>query len=145
LFFQQARSRATLAALGIPLWGVRREQAQSVPVISIWGRDDHENHIPNQISKPEQTIIVSNASLKNIETSRVLEQSFVQSTNISIPIESNSLIKLGTEVLPIEKFTRLPFIQTIATNEAIHVEQLIRFSLEARVIGEWVVLVSVQA
>jgi hypothetical protein len=53
-------------------------------------------------------------------------------------------VKISTAGV-VEKSTRQPFAQTIVATEAIHVEQVLRFSLEARVIGEWVVLVSVQA
>jgi hypothetical protein len=146
LVFQQARTRATLAALGIPLWGAREELPQTVPVISIWGKheDDLDNHILNQILPLQQKVDVE-TTLNKIEIKHLVERSISQPLDVSIPIESKSPIKPRAELQSVEKSTRLPFAQTIATNEAIHVEQVIRFSLEARVIGGWVVLVSVQA
>ena len=43
------------------------------------------------------------------------------------------------------KPVRQPFEQTIVASETVHVVQVLRFSLEARMIGNWVILVSVQA
>jgi hypothetical protein len=149
LVFQQARTRAMLAALGIPLWGVRQELPLSVPVISLWGKQeseyDFDNDISNQISPLQQKVENVEKSSNKTEINRLVERSISQPLDVSIPIESKSPIKPRAELHSVEKLTRLPFAQTIATNEAIHVEQVIRFSLEARVIGGWVVLVSVQA
>ena len=147
MVFQQARTRATLAALGIPLWGVREELPLSVPVMSIWGKheNDLDNHISNQILPLQQKVEIVATSLNKTEIKHLVERSISPPLDFSIPIEAKSQIKPRAELQSVEKSTRLPFAQTIATNEAIHVEQVIRFSLEARVIGEWVVLVSVQA
>ena len=108
MVLQQARTRAVLAALGIPLWGARDQLPQPVSMVPVWGKhQDDLVHVQDQIIQATPKVTVSDTS--------------------------------------IEKSIRLPFAQVIATSEAIHVEQVIRFSLEARVIGEWVVLVSVQA
>jgi hypothetical protein len=149
LVFQQARTRATLAALGIPLWGVRKELPLSVPVISIWGKNEDGNdpvhYISNEISSLQQQVEIVATSFNKTEIKQLVERSISQLREVNISIESKSPIKPRAELHSVEKSTRLPFAQTIATNEAIHVEQVIRFSLEARVVGEWVVLVSVQA
>lgn len=143
---QQARTRAVLAALGIPLWGVRGVQS-SVPVVSIWGDRKHEidsveHYIQDQKPAIEQKI--ANAVIPKHEGDRLFEPNLPQSSGVPL-VESNPSVKLKTEVPFVEKPTRLPFAQVITTNDPIHVEQVIRFSLEARVIGDWVVLVSVQA
>jgi hypothetical protein len=118
-------------------------------VISIWGKQEHENDFDHHISKKilpvQQKVEILTASVNHSATKPLVERSISQPFDIIIPIESKSPIKPKAELQSVEKSTRLPFAQTIATNEAIHVEQVIRFSLEARVIGEWVVLVSVQA
>ncbi|MDE2420106.1 MAG: hypothetical protein KGO49_02845 [Gammaproteobacteria bacterium] len=142
---QQARTRAVLAALGVPLWGARDEQPQSVPVMSVWDKDesDHVEHLVQDQKSQVEVKAVSAEVVKNIEVNQPPQRSIPQS---SLPkVELNPSVKLKTEGQLAEKPTRLPFAQVIATNESVHVEQVIRFSLEARVIGEWVVLVSVQA
>lgn len=146
---QQARTRAVLSALGIPLWGARDQLPQSVPVVPVWGKhEDDLEHIQDQITQTKPSMLVSDSSIKKLEPVhfpvKTIDHNVSQPSHIN-SIESSASLQLKTVVPPAEKSTRLPFTQTIATSEAIHVEQVIRFSLEARVIGEWVVLVSVQA
>ena len=153
---QQARTRAVLSALGIPLWGARDQRPQSVPVVPIWGKHEEDfEQIQDQVTQTILNVRVSDASIKKIESQVILETVHFPEKTIEHLIskqsdihkaESNTSFNLKTlQPASTEKSTRLPFAQVIATSEAIHVEQVIRFSLEARVIGEWVVLVSVQA
>lgn len=142
---QQARARAVLAALGIPLWGVRGEQTQSVSVVSIWGNqtDSFDSDTQDQKNQSEQKMEVLAPTTKS-EVGLTLEPSIPKPPTLPL-VESNPVVKLKEEIQSEEKPTRLPFAQVITTNDPMHIEQVIRFSLEARIIGEWVVLVSVQA
>lgn len=142
---QQARTRAVLAALGIPLWGARDEQSQSVPVISLWGKHEDLDHDELDVydQKPQiEAQVAQTVRVKNVEVNPIPVASVAQ-PSLSRVEESPTILKSDRHAA--EKPTRLPFTQVIAAPESIHVEQLIRFSLEARVIGDWVVLVSVQA
>jgi hypothetical protein len=126
LLSQQARTRAILGALGIPLWGTRGASPQAVGVVPIWGRrDDHDDHIEHA----QDQVPDAKSAVRAI-----------------VDPENDQPQPLADVVAqPIERMTRLPFTDVIATSESAHVEHVIRFSLEARVIGQWVVLVSVQA
>ena len=156
MVLQQARTRAVLAALGIPLWGARDQLPQPVSMVPVWGKhQDDLVHVQDQIIQATPKVTVSDTSILKPESIQTLEPvPFSEKAiehHISKPsdihkVESNTSLNLKTvQPAPTEKSIRLPFAQVIATSEAIHVEQVIRFSLEARVIGEWVVLVSVQA
>ncbi len=139
---QQARTRAVLDALGIPLWGLRSASYQTAVVLPIWGKqEDHLEDVQSLTTdvKPTVAVIVGVES----DFSQTKEQ-FVERSSAHT-IESSPSIKQKTDVQPDERTTRLLFTQVITTSESIHVEHVIRFSLEARVIGQWVVLVSVQA
>jgi len=152
LLQQQVRTRAVLAALGIPLWAVRGEPVQTVPKVSIWGQQDvHTPQVETvEVIQPIVNKININdekpSSAKDQPTSNVVvseTKSVVSQVSVisSEKLEFNNNAKVQLENKPI----RQPFTQTIVASEAVHVVQVVRFSLEARVIGNWVVLVSVQA
>lgn len=145
---QQARTRAVLAALGIPMWAARREPTQVVPTISVWNWKDEQSVLP-QVEAVQP--IIDN-KVNSLEASLPSTLVLNEPTNTQ---QYNQLVEVITPRLPVEitvkkptldiKPTRLPFAQTIVASETVHVVQVLRFSLEARVIGNWVVLVSVQA
>ncbi|WP_410211679.1 hypothetical protein [Aquirhabdus sp.] len=157
---RQAHTRAILAALGIPVWAERTESIQSIAAISLWGKpgDDAievfnaQNHIeavqPVVVAKTQsittapQPISSSNEAKPPMPSIQTTASAHIARTESLLQASDPPLIK---EVTAPEKPTRQPFAQPIAASEAVHVEQVLRFSLEARVIGEWVVLVSVQA
>ena len=147
----QARTRAILAALGIPLWGARKESPQAVPVVSLWGRsEDAEGvvepdiattHSPQPVQAEAPVSISTVTTTASAQTLTALRNSLVGTEPVAaIPVAVKT-----TNPAVIEKTNRQPFAQPIVATETAHVEQVLRFSLEARVIGEWVVLVSVQA
>lgn len=154
---QQARTRAVLAALGIPLWAVRREPAQTVPVVSVWGRQDEvANKSPVTVEATEPLVQTNAVAVLNrevsstVDVSHVKEVSRVKLTQASVTVTAlqSPTASNQTSVNQSEfdtKPVRQPFAQPIVANETVHVVQVLRFSLEARVIGDWVVLVSVQA
>ena len=136
MLLQQARTRAVLAALSIPIWVARREPVQSIAAVSVWNRqaelvdDQYKVAQPIVNSPVESTIMESSPStLVSNEAEKIRPQ---------IDLNSNKLSLLN-------KTVRQPFEQTIVASETVHVVQVLRFSLEARVIGNWIVLVSVQA
>lgn len=147
---KQARTRAILAALGIPLWGARSQPSQSVPEVSLWGRAaepvesaapvavDVASHVPVESPAP-----VAVPSAPAAQTLTALRTSLAGSEPVAV-IEAKVKAPIQPQV-GMDKPNRQPFAQTIAATETVHVEQVLRFSLEARVIGEWVVLISVQA
>lgn len=142
---QQARTRAVLAALGIPLWAARREPTQTIPSISVWDRQE-EQVSAAQVEAVQPVIhkIDSSVVEKPIAVFESIEEKFVQPQVEMIPTRSStelSIVKTQSDIKPI----RQPFTQPVVANEVAHVTQVLRFSLEARVIGNWVVLVSVQA
>jgi len=155
---RQAHTRAVLAALGIPVWAERTEAIQNIATMSLWGKRDgdaievskEQNHIdpvqPVILAKTHSIAIASqpissSSEAKPIQSIQTTASAHIARTESLLQASNTPQIKVTTP----EKSTRQPFAQTIAASEAVHVEQVLRFSLEARVIGEWVVLVSVQA
>ncbi len=159
---RQARTRSVLAALGIPVWAARDEAIQSVAVASLWGKRGQDaievtsELVRNQHADAEsqveiglsaQSVVPQHQISSVVHTRQLLEEAQSLSTHIPragiLPQEHNSSLPKDQPIQ--DKPTRQPFAQTIASSEMVHVEQVLRFSLEARIIGEWVVLVSVQA
>lgn len=146
MLLQQARTRAVLAALGIPIWAARHEPTQTVSAVSVWNRKEKQS-----VSSEEVTVqpIVNNkvdSSITEKPSSSLIfsEPKTVQpQVEVISPQAPRQLIvnKTQSDI----KTVRQPFEQTIVASETVHVVQVLRFSLEARVIGSWVVLVSVQA
>ncbi len=146
MFHQQARTRAVLAALGIPLWVARREPVQSMPAVSVWNRQEEHSITPQveMIQDTAKTEVVSSPIVESSSTViQIASQSIQSQVAVISPRVPTDLIvhKTSLENKPV----RQPFAQTIVASETVHVVQVLRFSLEARVIGNWVVLVSVQA
>ncbi len=141
---QQARTRAVLAALGIPVWAARREPTQTVPAVSVWNR--HEEAFISTQAESVQPIVnhtVESAVTEQMSTALVSNESKIIQLDVVSPSPKAELIIHQTQ--QDNKPVRQPFAQTIVASETVHVVQVLRFSLEARVIGNWVVLVSVQA
>lgn len=145
MLLQQARTRAVLAALGVPLWTARFEPTQTVPAISVWNRKEEQS-----ISSQEDAVqlIINNIDVLVSDKSHSLsvfkEPKSIQSQAEVISPQSSTQLtvnKAQSDIKPV----RQPFAQAIVASETVHVVQVLRFSLEARVIGNWVVLVSVQA
>ncbi len=138
---QQARTRAVLAALGIPLWAVRGEPVQNTHAVLVWGKDEPSVSVQSELAQPT---IVKEKSFSPPESRSVsiqLDSSIDQAQTKASDAVQNLPAKAQLDHKP----TRHPFTQPIVASEAVHVVQVVRFSLEARVIGNWVVLVSVQA
>ncbi len=142
---QQARTRAVLAALGIPLWAVRGEPVQNTTAISVWGIEGESSSVavPDEMVQPN---VVQEASITFPKSQSVAVQVGSKAVQAQAEVTANTLTNLPVKTIqPDQKPVRQPFTQPIVASEAVHVVQVLRFSLEARVIGNWVVLVSVQA
>ncbi len=148
----QARTRAILAALGIPVWGMRSQPTHAVPVVSLWGRgvDAAETaQTKSMTAQPVASVPVQQPTAtvtspaQAAQTLTALRSSLAGRDPVAV---TPAAIKVpSSQVGTVDKPNRQPFAQPIVATETAHVEQVLRFSLEARVIGEWVVLVSVQA
>lgn len=143
---QQARTRAVLAALGIPLWAVRGEPVQNTTAVSVWGIEDESTLVARQ----DQIIhahVVEETSITLAKSQAVVVQAEPKTVQVLAEVTaSNAALNFPVKTIqPEHKPTRQPFTQPVVASEAVHVIQVLRFSLEARVIGNWVVLVSVQA
>ena len=148
----QARTRAILAALGIPVWGVRSQSTHAMPVVSLWGRvvDSADTAQAEPMTAPsvasvavQQPIPVVESPVQAAQTLTALRSSLAVSEPVAV---IPAAVKVpSSQIGAADKPNRQPFAQPIVATETVHVEQVLRFSLEARVIGEWVVLVSVQA
>ncbi len=150
----QARTRAILSALGIPLWGARSQSPQSVPVVSLWGRgSDTDQHVEPVSATPTtpsraMSVPIAASAVTTTATTTDSAQTLTALRHSLAGTEPVATIPAAVKITPtgvVEKSTRQPFAHTIVATETVHVEQVLRFSLEARVIGEWVVLISVQA
>lgn len=76
MFSQQARTRAVLGALGIPLWGVRAVSPQSVVVVPILGKHESDcEHIQDQMihakSNAKSNTIVNKSSIKTLDSIKI--------------------------------------------------------------------------
>lgn len=147
MLLQQARTRAVLAALGIPLWAARREPIQTIPAVSVWSRQEEQSiYTESDVVQPIVNSTV-NLSIEENSSSSSLIVNEPKTIHPQVDVISNQktaeliINKPQLDIKPI----RQPFEQTIVASETVHVVQVLRFSLEARVIGHWVVLVSVQA
>jgi len=149
LLLQQGRTRAVLAALGIPVWAARREPTQTVPAVSVWNRHEEQSlSLQGQTIEVIQPVVIKEVvSFPKVHAASTVilnEPTSVHSqVTVVSPRARTDLIINRTQLD--NKPVRQPFEQTIVASETVHVVQVLRFSLEARMIGNWVVLVSVQA
>ncbi|GAC1378310.1 MAG: hypothetical protein NVS3B3_20420 [Aquirhabdus sp.] len=143
---QQARTRSVLAALGIPLWAARREPTQTVPAISVWNRKEEQSVSPQEdVIQPTNNHEANALVAENLPSALVVNEPKTIQPRVEVitsrPAAESTVKKSTLDTKPV----RQPFEQAIIASETVHVVQVLRFSLEARVIGNWVVLVSVQA
>lgn len=139
----QPRTRAVLAALNIPVWMGRGTAVQRARV-SVW-RDDAPSKNPNGLAESTETKPFETHSNRAVLAERVEVQRFTDAQSVKTePRQAFQPIVLPSPTRLVEPVAVKP-AQNPPTETQTAVEPLIRFSVQARLIGDWIVLVPEQA
>lgn len=163
----QARTRAVLAALGIPVWSQRGRVVQRVPEVLLWRSStedvtEHGGEHASAVQQPVSTQAIHTAVAVSADHRPPMDQVAARPSTLSTrqaQLESLSKMRLGLEqshgAKPSLATARVPLDFSIApalstrpdarSDDGLAVETTtstpLRFALQARVIGGWVLLV----
>lgn len=139
----QPRTRAVLAALNIPVWMGRGAVVQRARV-SVW-RDDAPSTDQKLLAESVEASLIEAKSNHAVLAERVEVQPFADAKPVKTePRQAFQPIVLPSPTRWTEPVAAKP-AQAPPAELQTAVEPLIRFSVQARLIGDWIVLVPEQA
>lgn len=142
----QPRTRAVLAALNIPVWMGRGAAVQRARV-SVW-RDDTPSTDQNVLSELTEAKPVETQSNSAVLAERVEVQPVPDARRLNaepIEVRRPEPRQAFQPIAPVSKPPLAEPVEVQPTKPQTAVEPLIRFSVQARLIGDWIVLVPEQA
>lgn len=133
----QPRTRAVLAALNIPVWMGRGAAVQRARV-SVW-RDEAPLTDQNPPAELTETKLVEAKANRAVLAERVEAQPLAEAQ----PVKAEPR-QAFQPIVPMPKIRLAEPAQANATEVQAAVEPLLRFSVQARRVGDWIVLVPEQ-
>lgn len=131
-----ARTRALLAALGIPVWGARGANVQRVPIRPVWqgqhGREIAAQPVVDQAVMPVRSAVAS----------VVVATPPTRPALVAPAVEDGAVVIAKAPVVERvpPRTSRQPFVD-MDQAPPLEATPRLRFAVQARVIGRWIVMV----
>lgn len=149
-----ARARALLAALGVPVWGARGAAATRVPVRAVW-QGAPPRLMPDDSRTDPPALEQSALDQASVNQARAAVISGKAVANAAVPLPNGVDDQPPVAPTDVQRPVRQPFaaravadaltVDHPATTSALVHEQdsatRLRFAVQARVIGQWIVCV----